>query len=176
MRTPVGSSKMVARSRAHSSPACDPSGVTLTFWADAADVAATTARKIALAAKCLMAPPVNASRGNVSRVLPTCWFDSICDLLHRVSRLQVICSAYNWLRGLALNQRPLGDEQPAMTDNPLILWERRSPAGRSTCSAGAWFLSLFFLFRGVVGAKWEQIMCAASDEPANSSSACGLPV
>src|SRR5262245_28720154 len=148
MRTPVGSSKMVARSRAHSSPACDPSGVTLTFWADAADVAATTARKNALAAKCLMAPPVNASRGNVSRVLPTCWFDSICDLLHRVSRLELICSAYNWLRVLALNQRPLGDEQPAM----------------------------FLLFRGVVGAKWEQIMCAASDEPANSSSACGLPV
>src|SRR5262249_45091497 len=129
-----GSSKMVARSRAHSSPACDPSGVTLTFWADAADVAATTARKNALAAKCLMAPPVNASRGNVSRVLPTCWFDSICDLLHRVSRLELICSAYNWLRVLALNQWPLGDEQPAMTDNPLILWERRSPAGRSTCS------------------------------------------
>src|SRR5215510_10775054 len=57
MRTPVGSSKMVARSRAHSSPACDPSGVTLTFWAHAADAAATTARNIARAAKCFMAPP-----------------------------------------------------------------------------------------------------------------------
>src|SRR5262249_60355642 len=97
MRTPVGSSKMVARSRAHSSPACDPSGVTLTFWADAADVAATTARKIAFAAKCLMAPPVNAGRGNVSRVLPTCWFASVCVLLHLVVRVECLWCAYNWL-------------------------------------------------------------------------------
>src|SRR5438046_7789997 len=72
MRTPLGSSKRVARSRTHSSPACDPSGVTLTFWDPAADAAATTARKIALAVKCFMAPPVNASRRNVSRSCRKC--------------------------------------------------------------------------------------------------------
>src|SRR4051812_44734426 len=35
MRTPVGSSKMVARSREQSSPSCVPSGVTFTVWAPA---------------------------------------------------------------------------------------------------------------------------------------------
>src|SRR5689334_10681186 len=34
MRTPVGSSKIVARSRIQSSPACEPSGVILTFCAN----------------------------------------------------------------------------------------------------------------------------------------------
>src|SRR5437667_12314486 len=52
MRTPVGSSKMVGRSRVHGSPACDPSGVTLTFWAHAADAAARTGSNIACARKC----------------------------------------------------------------------------------------------------------------------------
>src|SRR5215831_9031207 len=47
IRTPVGSSKIVARSRVHSSPACDPSGVTLTFWAHAAGAAARMAKNIA---------------------------------------------------------------------------------------------------------------------------------
>src|SRR5438552_13588945 len=68
MRTPLGSSKRVARSRTHSSPACDPSGVTLTFWDHAADAAATTARKIALAVKCFMAPPVNRSEEHTSEL------------------------------------------------------------------------------------------------------------
>src|SRR5262249_5652643 len=40
IRTPVGSSKMVARSRSHSSPGCVPSGVILTFCAQAGTPAA----------------------------------------------------------------------------------------------------------------------------------------
>jgi len=35
MRTPAGSSKIVARSRPQSSPACEPKGVILTFCAKA---------------------------------------------------------------------------------------------------------------------------------------------
>src|SRR5436305_14426952 len=61
MRTAVGSSKIVARSRVHSSPACDPSGVILTFWAHAVDDARRAARKMAWAGKCFMGPPVNVT-------------------------------------------------------------------------------------------------------------------
>jgi len=42
------------------------------------------------------------------------------------------------LRGLDLNQRPLGyEDETAMTGNPLISREERSTAGSSAFSAGA---------------------------------------
>src|SRR5258706_8167566 len=43
MRTPLGSSKRVARSFAHSSPGCEPTGVIFTFWAMAGVIARTRA-------------------------------------------------------------------------------------------------------------------------------------
>jgi len=61
------------------------------------------------------------------------------------------------LRGLDLNQRPLGYEyNVAMTGNPLILREKRSTAGGSTFSVDAWFLSLFRHISGCCGSKMEQ--------------------
>jgi hypothetical protein len=48
------------------------------------------------------------------------------------------------LRGLDLNQRPLGYEyEAAMTGNPLILREKRSTAGSSTVSVVGSFFVLF---------------------------------
>src|SRR4051812_27184627 len=44
MRTPVGSSKIVARSFAQSSPGCEPIGVIFTFWALAGATARSKAR------------------------------------------------------------------------------------------------------------------------------------
>src|SRR5436190_22308532 len=43
MRTPVGSSKIVARSRLHSAPACDPSGVIFTFCPQTVELATASA-------------------------------------------------------------------------------------------------------------------------------------
>src|SRR5437660_3686130 len=43
MRTPVGSSKIVARSRLHNSPACEPSGVIFTFCAQTVEQPAASA-------------------------------------------------------------------------------------------------------------------------------------
>src|SRR6267142_7008270 len=55
----------------------------------------------------------------------------------------------SWLRGLDLNQRPLGYEyNTAMTGNPLILREKHAAAPSSTLSAGA---SSFISFRPVSG-------------------------
>src|SRR5437016_9283596 len=59
-----------------------------------------------------------------------------------------------WLRGLDLNQRPLGYEyNTAMTGNPLILREKRSTVDGSTFSLDAWFLSLFRHISGCCGSK-----------------------
>src|SRR5258708_38164283 len=44
MRTPLGSSKIVARSLAQSSPGCEPSGVIFTFWALAGTTVSIKAR------------------------------------------------------------------------------------------------------------------------------------
>src|SRR6266850_1695978 len=60
----------------------------------------------------------------------------------------------SWLRGLDLNQRPLGYEyNTAMTGNPLISWERRSVAGSFTFSVDASFLLLFRPVSGCYGGK-----------------------
>jgi hypothetical protein len=54
-----------------------------------------------------------------------------------------------WLRGLDLNQRPLGYEyETAMTGNPLISWETYAAASSSTLPVDA---SLFSSFRPVLG-------------------------
>src|SRR6267143_4969763 len=59
-----------------------------------------------------------------------------------------------WLRGLDLNQRPLGYEyNSAMTGNPLILREERSAAGSFTFSVDASFLLLFRPVSGCCGSK-----------------------
>ena len=59
-----------------------------------------------------------------------------------------------WLRGLDLNQRPLGYEyKTAMTGNPLILQERRSAASGSTLSDGASFFVSFHPVSGCYGSK-----------------------
>ena len=59
-----------------------------------------------------------------------------------------------WLRGLDLNQRPLGYEyNTAMTGNPLILQERRSAASGSTLSDGASFFVSFHPVSGCYGSK-----------------------
>src|SRR3977135_3507874 len=60
MRTPVGSSKIVARSRSHSSPACEPNGVIFTFCAQPAEHprARAHARKICFL---FISPPVTGS-------------------------------------------------------------------------------------------------------------------
>ena len=60
----------------------------------------------------------------------------------------------DWLRGLDLNQRPLGYEyDTAMSGNPLISHETRSTAGSSTLCVGAWFLLLFGPASGCCGSK-----------------------
>src|SRR2546425_3824097 len=59
-----------------------------------------------------------------------------------------------WLRGLDLNQRPLGyDYKTAMTGNPLILQERHSAASGSTLSDGASFFVSFHPVSGCYGSK-----------------------
>src|SRR5437899_8017612 len=60
----------------------------------------------------------------------------------------------SWLRGLDLNQRPLGYEyNTAMSGNPLILQERRSPASGSTLSDDASFFVSFHPVSGCYGSK-----------------------
>src|SRR5438093_8265567 len=59
-----------------------------------------------------------------------------------------------WLRGLDLNQRPLGSEyNTAMPGNPLILREKRSAAGSFTFSVDASCLLLFRNISGCYGSK-----------------------
>src|SRR5207245_10855090 len=72
---------MVARSRVQSSPAGDPSGVTLTFWAPAAGAARKAARKMACAGNCFMAPPVNAT------------IDMLAPSRRRLGRLRILGQA-----------------------------------------------------------------------------------
>src|SRR5467141_3545762 len=73
----------------------------------------------------------------------------------------------SWLRGLDLNQRPLGYEyNTAMPGNPLILREKRSTARSSTFSVDASFLLLFRPVSGCCGCK----MGAAAER----SAACPL--
>src|SRR5437660_960275 len=129
MRTPVGSSKMVARSREHNSPACDPSGVTLTFWAQAADAPARTVRKMARAvvarAKAgrrkwmLFVPPMVASK----RV--------------PASRLDALPVSIGWplYQSRAPPEFPaLVTEQDDRTDTRI---ERAAPAGTSVTEPSA---------------------------------------
>jgi len=60
----------------------------------------------------------------------------------------------SWLRGLDLNQRPLGYEyNTAMPGNPLILREKRSTARSSTFSVGTSCLLLFSPVSGCYGSK-----------------------
>jgi len=69
-----------------------------------------------------------------------------------------------WLRGLDLNQRPLGYEyKTAMTGNPLIFRESMLRCQVRRCLLVRHSSSRFALFRGVVGAKWQQIVRVASD-------------
>ena len=59
-----------------------------------------------------------------------------------------------WLRGLDLNQRPLGYEpNTAMSGNPLILREKRSAASGSTLSDDASFFVSFHPVSGCHGSK-----------------------
>src|SRR2546426_11381703 len=59
-----------------------------------------------------------------------------------------------WLRGLDLNQRPLGYEyNTAMSGNPLILREKRSAASGSTLSDDASFIVSFHPVSGCYGSK-----------------------
>src|SRR5438093_7632378 len=135
MRTPLGSSKMVARSRTHSSPACDPSGVTLTFWDHAADAAATTARKIALAVKCFMAPPVNASRRNVSRSCRKC--SRAVGLLAGRSRLEIADPGHDVAASSGV-RRPRGSSRAPRATGRLS-WEfrREAPTCRSVAGTAS---------------------------------------
>jgi hypothetical protein len=58
------------------------------------------------------------------------------------------------LRGLDLNQRPLGYEiEAAMTGNSLISWESRSASGTSTFSVGTALFVLFGPGSGSYGSK-----------------------
>src|SRR6266478_6523272 len=72
-------------------------------------------------------------------------------------RFPLLTPRFDWLRGLDLNQRPLGYEyNMAMTGNPLILREKRSTARSSTFSVDASFLLLFRPVSGCYGMLWEQ--------------------
>src|SRR5229473_2474262 len=62
--------------------------------------------------------------------------------------------ALKWLRGLDLNQRPLGYEyNTAMSGNPLIFRKKRSALGSSTFSLDVSCLLLFRPVSGCYGSK-----------------------
>ena len=80
-----------------------------------------------------------------------------------------------WLRGLDLNQRPLGYEyNTAMTGNPLISWERRSVAGSSTLSDDASFFVSFHPVSGCYGSKMGAEIRAQSPRLSAASGAGDL--
>src|SRR5947209_17755109 len=69
-----------------------------------------------------------------------------------------------WLRGLDLNQRPLGYEyNTAMSGNPLILREKRSGAGGSTLSDDAGFFVSFGHVSGCYGSRMGAAFDGAHD-------------
>ena len=70
-----------------------------------------------------------------------------------------VTPCFSWLRGLDLNQRPLGYEyEAAMTGNPLICLEKRSAAGSFTLSVD----TSFFVLLGPVSGSYGSEMGAAA--------------
>src|SRR6266852_4056833 len=64
---------------------------------------------------------------------------------------------FDWLRGLDLNQRPLGYEcERAMTGNPLISRESVLLRAVPRCLLMRRSSPHYGMFRDVTGAKWEQ--------------------